>query len=85
MDHDFTNPLKLTYADLKKMGIVGSRPHLKEMIKRGSIRKPHKDGATRQARAWWYWDEVMQDIEDERQRLNAMAPYASVRAPSSRR
>ena len=41
------------------------------MIKRGTIRPPHKDGDSRQARAWWYWDEIMQDFENERQRLNA--------------
>ena len=69
--YDPPHPLKLTYADLKKMGLVGSRPHLLDLIKRGTIRPPHKDGDSRQARAWWYWDEIMEDFENERQRFNA--------------
>jgi len=71
MDHDYQHPLKLKYNDLKRMGLVGSRTQLRDMIKRGEIRPPHKKGEHMQSGSWWYWDEIMQDFENERQRFNA--------------
>lgn len=66
-------PVKLRYNDLKRMNIVGSRSMLRDMVIRGQIRKPHKDGKHFQSGAWWYWDEIMEDLEKERQRFNAEA------------
>ena len=64
------HPIKLKYADLNRMGLVGTRTHLKELIARGTIRPPHKDGTSRQAAAWWFYDEVMEDLERERGKLS---------------
>jgi hypothetical protein len=66
-------PVKLKYTDLKEMKIVGSRAHLRDLIRRGTIRPPHKDGRSHQSRAWWYYDEIMDDLARERAELTAAA------------
>jgi hypothetical protein len=73
---DTERPLKLRFADLKRMQIVGSRAHLKDLIARGTIRPPHKDGAHHQSAAWWYTHEIEEDLERERARLTAAPPGA---------
>lgn len=64
---------KLKFADLHKMGIVGSRAHLKDLIARGVIRPPHKDGKHPQSAAWWYADEIREDLAAERERVTKAA------------
>ena len=67
-------PVKLKYADLNRMQIVGSRTHLKDLIARGVIRPPHKDGTSRQAAAWWFYDEIEEDMQRLRASLTGRRP-----------
>lgn len=65
------HPVKLRFNDLKKMQVVGSRGHLRDMIARGTLRPPHKDGTKHQSSAWWYYDEIMEDLQRERAQLGS--------------
>lgn len=66
-------PIKVTFNDLKRMGLVRSRKHALQLIQQGRLRRPYKDGPHMQAAAWWLWSEVRADLSDEIERLKAVA------------
>lgn len=66
MTHLFPEKYKVTYKDLYLAGIVGSRVDMHNKIRAGILRKPHKAEGSRQARIWWYRDEIIEDLERER-------------------
>ena len=63
--------LKVRHNDLKRMGIVTSRFDQHQKIKSGRLRPPNKDADRMQAPAWWWWEDVLQDLERERERQAA--------------
>ncbi|MDX0572117.1 hypothetical protein GOD64_10890 [Sinorhizobium medicae] len=67
--YSFDHPVKVTYRDLLRLGIVRHRPDLHFKIKAGKIRPPYKSGPRQQSGAWWYWADILEDIERERAEL----------------
>ncbi|RVJ00931.1 hypothetical protein [Sinorhizobium medicae] len=63
--------IKVRYADLLRLGIVGSRFDLMTKIKQGRIRKPHKDGDDWRSPAWWWAHEIDEDLAAELERTAA--------------
>ena len=63
-------PFKMKFEDLKRVGIVRSRGHLRTLIERGEIRPPHKDGKHHQSAIWWYAADIQEDLAKWRERLS---------------
>ncbi|MEY9163118.1 hypothetical protein ABIE78_001237 [Sinorhizobium fredii] len=63
--------VKVRYADLLRLGIVGSRFDLHTKIKKGRLPPPHKDGDDWRSAAWWWADEIDEALAREREMLDA--------------
>ncbi|MEY9781305.1 hypothetical protein [Sinorhizobium fredii] len=63
--------IKVKYADLLRLGIVGSRFDLMTKIKKGRLPPPHKDGDHWRSAAWWWADEIDEALARERAMLDA--------------
>jgi hypothetical protein len=61
--------VKVTHDDLLALGVVGSRYDQTQKIRAGKLRPPNKDGDHMQSSAWWYWADIVADLEREQKAL----------------
>ena len=72
--------VKVIFKDLKARGIVRSRHDLHQKIQNGKIRPPYKDGEHQQSAAWWYWHELLVDLDREYAELKAGQSGPSIKS-----
>jgi hypothetical protein len=68
---DFGGKLKIIHEDLVAAGIVRNRTDQHNQIKAGRLRRPHKQGRNKQSPAFWYVDEILEDLNRERLEMEA--------------
>jgi hypothetical protein len=72
----YDEPVRVRHEDLRRLGIVTSRDDQHQKIKAGILRKPYKNktrgsDSTMQSGAWWYWSDIAEDLNREKQALEA--------------